>query len=365
MFVRCRRLALVAAIGLQLLALLPCVAATGLEQQDLFVSGQGGYHTYRIPAIVVSRKGTVLAFCEGRKTSVADHGDIDLLLRRSFDGGKTWQPVQCIHEEGGAEPITIGNPCPIADADGTIHLLFCRDNARAFYVGSVDEGATFSTPVEITEALRGLDFAWNRLGTGPVHGIQTRTGRLVAPLWLNVKIGSDYRSAAAVSDDGGQSWKPGGVVPPAVADCNEGAIAELSDGTLCFNLRNRQARCRAVAFSRDRGDTWTGPELVDELIDPQCQGAVLSGITPSGRLGVLFSNAADTKRCRLTLKLSNDDGRHWQFARTLFTGPAAYSDLAAAPDASVLCFFECGDRHPYERLRLARLDWQWIVDGSD
>ena len=108
------------------------------EQSDIFVSGREGYHTYRIPAIVVSRQGTVLAFCEGRKTSSADHGDIDLLLRRSFDGGSTWQVTQLVHEEGGTAKITIGNPCPIVDREGTIHLVFCRDNARAFYTKSVD-----------------------------------------------------------------------------------------------------------------------------------------------------------------------------------------------------------------------------------
>lgn len=335
------------------------------EQQDLFVSGQGGYHTYRIPAVVVTRKGTVLAFCEGRKTSAADHGDIDLLLRRSFDGGRTWQPVQRVHEEGEDEPITIGNPCPIAAADGKIHLLFCRNNARAFSVQSPDDGATFSTPVEITDALRGSDFAWNRLGTGPVHGIQTRQGRLVAPVWLNVKIGSGYRSAVAVSDDGGQTWKPGGVVPPAVQDCNEGTVAETGDGELVFNLRNRQAKCRAVAVSRDGGQSWSEPKLVEDLLDPQCQASLLRLAPESGRSCWLFCNPADAKRRRLTLKLSFDNGGRWSMARSVFAGPAAYSDLAVSNDGMLLCLFECGERQPYERIRLTRIDRKQLVDGPD
>jgi sialidase-1 len=353
MNISCRWLGMAAVLAFQVASSRTSAADTDFAQQDLFVSGQGGYHTYRIPAIIVSRKGTVLAFCEGRKSSAADHGDIDLLLRRSFDGGKTWRPVQLVHEEGGTEPVTIGNPCPIAGADGTIHLLFCRNNARAFYVRSTDEGAAFSSPVEITAALRGLAFSWNRLGTGPVHGIQTRKGRLVAPLWLNVKIGSGYRSAVAVSDDGGETWKPGGVVPPAVDDCNEGTVVELGDGALWFNLRNRQAKCRAAAISRDGGQSWTEPRLVGDLVDPQCQGSVLNVTARPSSNCLLFSNAADMKRKRLTLKLSNDNGGHWSVARTLFAGPAAYSDLAVSMGGVVLCLFECGERHPYERIRLA------------
>jgi sialidase-1 len=76
---------------------------------DVFVSGTNGYHTYRIPAIVTTPKGTLLAFCEGRKTSRSDHGDLDLVLRRSTDGGKTWTPMQTVYEQGGDAKVTIGN----------------------------------------------------------------------------------------------------------------------------------------------------------------------------------------------------------------------------------------------------------------
>ncbi|MCL4695405.1 MAG: glycoside hydrolase, partial [Candidatus Hydrogenedentes bacterium] len=106
-------------------------AAFAQEPVDVYVSGEDGYHTYRIPALVVTNTGALLAFCEGRKNSASDAGDIDLLLKRSTDSGATWSDPQIVHEEGGEAEITIGNPCPIVDTDtGRVHLLFTRNNAR-------------------------------------------------------------------------------------------------------------------------------------------------------------------------------------------------------------------------------------------
>ncbi len=332
----------------------PCVAWGEVpEHVPLFVSGEGGYHTYRIPAIVVNSRGVVLAFCEGRKSSARDDGDIDLLVRRSLDGGRTWQAVQVVHEEGGDRPITIGNPCPIAAADGTVELLFCRDNRQAFCTQTTDDGRTFAKPLEITESLRRFEFSFARLGTGPGHGIQTAAGRLLAPLWLNDKIGKDYRSGMAYSDDGGTTWKAGGLVPAGVQGLNECSVAELPGGKLLLNMRNRQAKCRAVATSDDGGLRLSVPQLAEELVDPQCQGALLR-LPGSDPARLLFSNAADSKRLRLTVRLSADEGRTWSAGQVLHTGPSAYSDLAVAADGTILCVYERGRKSPYEQIALAR-----------
>ncbi len=333
---------------------LPALACgSTLEHVPLFVSGEGGYHTYRIPAVVVSARDVVLVFCEGRKTSARDDGDIDLLVRRSTDGGKTWQPAQRVYEEGGDQPITIGNPCPISAADGSVHLLFCRNNRQAFCTKTTDDGQTFSEPLEITAGLRPFPFSFTRLGTGPVHGIQTTSLRLVAPLWLNDKIGQNYRSGVAVSDDGGRTWKAGGLVPADVTGLNECSVAELPGGNLLLNMRNLQAKCRAVATSEDGGLSWSRPQLAKELIDPQCQGALLR-LPGSGQARLLFSNAADAKRLRLTVRLSADAGRTWSAGQMLHAGPSAYSDLAVAADGTVLCVYERGRKSPYEQIALAR-----------
>ena len=102
--------------------------AASLSQTEVFRSGEGGYHTYRIPALITTPKGTLLAFCEGRRNGGGDSGDIDLLLRRSFDNGKTWQPIQTIADMG---EDTIGNPAPVIDQKtGTIFLLLTQNPGK-------------------------------------------------------------------------------------------------------------------------------------------------------------------------------------------------------------------------------------------
>ena len=339
-----------------------------VEQTDLFVSGEGGYHTYRIPVMLVTDKGAVLAFCEGRKRSAADDGDIDLLVRRSTDGGQNWGPVQVVHEEGGDAGITIGNPCPVQDRDtGAVWLTFCRNNQRAFVTHSNDEGETWAPPLDITSTFNGFDFPWKRLATGPVNGIQMRTGRLVVPVWLNTKIGGEYRSAIIYSDDHGKMWKPGGIVPDGLKNCNENTVIETHDGALCMNLRNNhKAKRRGVSWSRDGGETWSEPVLEESLPDPTCQASLLQIPGPNDNgAWALFSNAAGVKRERMTVRLSYDACNTWPVAKALHHGPAAYSCLAALSSETFACLYECGDESPYERIVFARFSLEWLTDSEN
>jgi sialidase-1 len=181
-----------AVLFLALLAAFP-VRAARLVQSAVFVSGTDGYHTYRIPSLIVTKKGTLLAFCEGRKKGPGDAGDIDLLLKRSFDGGKTWAKTQVVWDDG---PNTCGNPCPVIDArTGTIWLLLTHNlgsdtqamilagkskGTRTVWLSrSDDDGATWSKPVEITRQVKKPNWTW--YATGPGVGIQLKSGRLVVP----------------------------------------------------------------------------------------------------------------------------------------------------------------------------------------
>ena len=199
-----------------------------LSNRPVFVSGQGGYHTYRIPSLIVTSKGTVLAFCEGRKNGRGDAGDIDLLLRRSLDGGKTWEKTQVVWDDG---PNTCGNPCPVIDAKtGTIWLLLTHNlggdtesedrrrhqQGHADRLGDQERGRGRHLEPAGGDHRRGQEAGLDLVCHRPGVGIQLRSGRLVVPC-DNMVAGSKVQQSHVIfSDDGGQTWKLGGVVGPAV-----------------------------------------------------------------------------------------------------------------------------------------------------
>lgn len=359
------------------------VTAEEPYRTDVFVSGDDGYHTYRIPALLTTDKGTLLAFCEGRKGSRSDSGDIDLLLKRSTDGGKTWSDPQVVWDDG---PNTCGNPCPVQDrTTGTIWLLLTWndgrdrehaiktyesiDTRRVFVARSDDDGQTWSKPTEITETTKRP--AWGWYATGPGVGIQLqrgpRTGRLIVPCDYSHtrpdgKIG--YGSHAIFSDDHGRSWQLGGPIGP---DTNECQIVELVDGTLLMNMRNadRSKKTRAIATSRDGGLTWSAVDHDPALVEPICQASFLryTARPHSDRNRLLFSNPGrKDRRADLTVRMSYDEGRTWPVARLLWANPTAYSCLTVLPDDDIGCLFEAGRDHSYQRIMFARFTRRWLTE---
>lgn len=341
------------------------------EQVDVFVAGKDGYHTYRIPAVIVTPKGTVLAFCEGRKKGTSDTGDIDLLLKRSFDGGKTWQAQQLVWDDG---PNTVGNPCPVIDrSTGTIWLPLTRNlggdtekkiedgtskGTRTIWVTkSTDDGATWAKPVEITATAK--DPKWTWYATGPGCGIQLKSGRLVIPCDHRIGGSRAMRSHVLISDDHGATWKLGGVLGEKTNECQ---VIEREDGSLLLNMRSYHGKDRrAVATSKDGGLTWSEVKLDEALVEPVCQASLLRY---PGKGRVLFANPASTKREKMTVRLSSDDGATWPVAKLLHAGPAAYSALAVLPDGAVGCLYERGRKSAYETITFARFPLEWLTDGK-
>jgi sialidase-1 len=371
-------------LALFLLAANTALAAThaaSFTATNLFTAGLGAYHTYRIPALAVTPMGTVLAFAEGRKTGRGDAGDIDLLLRRSPDGGQTWEAVQVVWDDS---TNTCGNPCPVVDrTTGTIWLLLTWnrgddaepkiiartsvDTRRVFLSRSADDGRTWTPPHEITATVKPTNWTW--YATGPGAGIQLvqspYAGRLVVPC-DHIEAGTrHYYSHVIYSDDHGATWRLGGQTPrPGVNECE---VAELADGRLLLNMRNYDPAqaARQIAFSADGGSTWLGQRHAPDLIEPICQASLRRlGWPDRHNPGVLlFSNPASTRRERITVRASFDEGATWPLARLVDPRPSAYSCLATLPDGRIGLLYEAGARSPYETLVFVRLDLDWLRSG--
>jgi len=350
-----------------------------LARSNIYVSGFEGYHTYRIPALVVTSRGTLLAFAEGRKGGRGDTGDIDLVLKRSVDRGRTWETMRTVWDDG---PNTCGNPCPVLDRDtGAVWLLLTwnrgddaesqiiaqqsKDTRRVFVTSSTDDGLTWSGPREITALVKRTNWTW--YATGPGAGIQVERGahrgRLVMPC-DHIEAGTGrYYSHVIYSDDHGQTWALGGSTPE--HQVNECEVVELTGGRLLLNMRNydRNQRTRQQASSADGGLTWSGQRHVPELIEPICQASIrrVAWPGPDRQSVILFSNPASAKRENLTVRASFDEGETWPVSRQLDSRCAAYSCLAVLPDGVVSILYEAGERSPYENLVFARFPLEWLT----
>jgi sialidase-1 len=362
-------------------------SAEDFSSTNLWNAGIGGYATYRIPGIVVTKKGTVLAYAAARRTLGSDWAEADIVLRRSVDGGRTFSDS---HRIAGMQGTT-DNPTAIADQrTGMVFMLFQRDYARCYFMRSTDDGRTFSAPVDITAAFDAFraEFHWNVLAPGPGHAIVSRKGRIIVPVWLAAGTpGADGRrphrpSAVATiySDDQGRTWKAGSIVLASHDDLlnpSETTVAELSDGRIVLNLRSESPRHRRlVSYSPDGASHWTAPAFDEALFDPICAAGLVR--YPSSRdypATLLFSNpdslsliSGDHKgpypRQRLTVRASFDDGKTWPAAKLIDSGVSAYSDLAVNNDSVILCLYESGSiavkEGNIDHITLARFPLKWL-----
>lgn len=383
-----------------------------LEQTTLFESGVGGYSRYRIPGIAITAKGTILVTCDARKDpSLGDWSDIDLFLRRSTDLGKTWEAPQKLAHRSvhpglkvKANAATVGRQLGapsqfpfnnqtlmIERKSGDILFVYCINYERCFMRRTSDEGVTWSQPEEITTALAELRklYPFKVLGTGPNHGIQLRTGRLVIPVWLSTGGGEHGHRPSVVSsiysDDGGRSWHGGEIVAQEndpLINPNETVAVELADGAVMFSMRSESLQHRrGIAYSPDGVTQWTRPEFVNDLVDPVCMAGLdrLSSASATSRSRLIYSycdngTEPDPKsrsrffiRKKLTVRLSYDEGRTWPVSRILEPGLAGYSDITSAPDGTMFCFYEQGSAtaNGTKALILAHFNLEWLSQGRD
>lgn len=343
----------------------------------LWARGANGFHTYRIPSLAVTVPGSLLAFCEGRRSSGADNGEVALVARRSTDGGRSWGDQVVIWGDPGN---TCGNPCVVVERHtGVVWLLTTwnlgrddekaivggtsRDTRRVFVTRSGDDGVSWSTPREITRDVKRPDWTW--YATGPGAGIQlqhgARAGRLVIPC-DHIEAGTRRCFChVIVSDDHGAHWRCGGRTPR--DKVNECEAVELSTGELLLNMRNYDStlRVRQVSTSTDAGEAW-GPLRSDPvLVEPICQASIRRAGRHARDVLVFSNPASTTKRETMTVRTSPDGGWTWPRSRTLHAGPSAYSCLAELPDGDMAILYEAGRRSPYEGILFARFGLEWVA----
>ena len=345
---------------------------------DVFVGGKGGYPAYRIPALVATKRGTLLAFAEGR-ANLRDHAENDIVLKRSSDGGRTWGPLQLIDEEG---TNALNNPTAVVVREtGRVLLMYQRypkgfdeHNAetgydgprvcRTFLTHSDDDGATWSEPREVTRQVKRPTVATST-ATGPGIGIQLARGEHAGRILMPFNQGpyGKWQVYAVFSDDRGETWRYGETAPEGTKGyANEVQFVELSDGSVMLNARNQGGgKLRKVAISRDGGQTWSATRNDSALIEPVCQASLLrhpNNTNDPTKDVFLFSNpATQTARTNGTVRLSRDEGKTWPVSRVLYPGSFAYSCLASLPDGSIGCLFE---RDRTTKISLARFTVDWI-----
>jgi sialidase-1 len=360
-----------------------------ITKTDVFIGGTEGHAVYRIPSIVITRAGVLLALCEGRK-SISDHSENTIVLKRGTDNGDMWEPLRVIARMG---RDSLNNPQALIVRETGRVIVFFQNYPypsnehrvspglvekkwqkwlgirvlRSYEMHSDDDGVTWSLPRDITAQVKRPSKV-TTIASGPGNGIELRrgehAGRLVMP--FNEGPYGKWRVYVAYSDDQGKTWTMGNVAPESgPGHANEVQVVELSDGSILLNARTQGGtKHRKIATSKDGGQTWSSLTEDLTLIEPACQGSIIRHSDPlDGEKNILlFSNPASmTRREAGTIRASLDDGKSWPFAQLIEPGNFAYSSLVVLPDESVGCLYETGTRNGYEKIVFARCPVDWIA----
>ena len=376
---------------------------TGYSQTSpvpVFVSGTEGHQTYRIPAILSLPNGDLLAFAEGRVHGADDFGDINIVMKRSKDKGKTWTALQYVAE---FDTLQAGNPAPVMDLTdalfpgGRIFLFYNTGTQRewdvrngqghkqVWYKTSTDGGQTWSEAVDITlqvhrpkkpEVNAAYNFSedWRTYANTPGHALQFREGKYRGRIFVAANHSAkkpkdrfeDYNAHCFYTDDHGKTFHLGASV--AIPGSNESTAAAISGDRLMMNSRNQQGeiRARIVSISGDGGASWDTNYFDRNLPDPVNEGSLLQIGKRKNRFILAFCNAADTaKRDNLTLRISYDDGQTWAKNILVDKNPlasasnqyayTAYSDLVVLDKRTLGVLYE---RSNYVEIVFTAVKWE-------
>lgn len=343
------------------------------SQVDLFHQGENGVNTYRIPALVQTEHGALIAVVDARYDSSHDlPGRIALVMRRSLDGGRIWHPMRTILSvpAGG-----VGDPALLLDrSNGRVWCFHAygppgigfptakagsRTGATTLQIHAIysdDDGVTWSPDRDLTPQIK--DPAWQAVFATSGTDIQLKSGRFLVPLVVRDEKGIMH-SVNAYSDDHGKTWKVGRFIGEGT---DESHNVELEDGVVLQNMRTHR-KVRAIALSRDGGITF-GPVTYDRaLIDPDCNGGIASYYRASHQL-LIFTNAASTRRESLTVKVSYDEAQTWPQQRIVNPGPSAYSTVIVLHDGTLGLLYERGGAQSDESITFARFNIAWLAQDA-
>lgn len=372
-----------------LVAMLPIDARAGdratgnREIVDIFVPIQDGYPAIRIPSLVTTNDGTLLAFAEGRQGG--DHSDNDMIMKRSTDNGSAWSDVVLMNDQG---KLSLNNPQAVVLDSGRVLLMYQRsklgehnasdgygpDSYFTFVQTSDDDGQTWSAPHDVSKQVK-REKNVTSVAAGPGIGIILRNGshkgRIIMP--FNQGPYNDWRVYAAYSDDDGQTWNIGDVAPgDGKGHANEVQMVELADGRVMLNARTQgkgSTKHRKVAVSDDGGQTWSKLQIDQTLIEPTCQASILRYSWPSeGKSRILFANpASQTKRENGVLRVSYDEGQTWPDQTNIYAGGFAYSCLTRMQDGRIGVLLERDNYKTisFTAISLSELERSGSQNGSD
>jgi len=366
------------------------------DKTPVFVSGTEGYKSFRIPAIIRLPDKDLLTFCEGRVNGASDFGNVDIVMKKSADNGKTWSALQIIVD---ADSLQAGNCAPVVDTNdpaypqGRIFLFYNTGNnnegqvrkgnglRQVWYKTSVDDGRSWSKGVNITAEVHrpkqpqispvyNFSEDWRSFANTPGHAIQFEKGKYKGRIFVSAnhsqgypkKDFTDYVANGYYTDDHGKTFRISDNI--SIAGSNESMAAELSNNKLMMDSRNQRGdiRARIVSISSDGGATWDTTYFDKTLIDPVNEGSILTVGSKDGKNIIAFCNAADTKnRNNLTLRVSYDDGKTWKRTYKIDGSDTdskdytAYSDLVNVSKRKIGVLYE---RDNYKEIVFTVVTWK-------